>query len=163
MTEEKYLSGRGGKREGAGRPRGSIKENKKKPVSFKLSESEEKVVRAVLKDMRTDDMFKYEKQVELETSFKPLILELQRKYENALHISIHYDCIFFEYKGDNIKDTMLYINDKLIKWAANELDEEYYLILENPAEISISPYNRTNILYQWLLNRKLKDEENNEE
>ncbi len=163
MTEEKYTSGRGGKREGAGRPFGSIKENKKKPVSFKLSESEEKVVRTVLKDMRTDDMFKYEKQVELEAGFKPLILEFQKKYENALHISIHYDCILIKYKGNDIKDNMSYINNRLIKWAADELDEEYYLTLENPAEISQSPYNRTNILYQWLLNRKLKEEENIEE
>lgn len=52
MNEEKFTSGRGGKREGAGRPKGTTKENKKKPYSFKLSEEEEKAVRKLLKKMR---------------------------------------------------------------------------------------------------------------
>lgn len=38
--------------EHAGRPKGTTKENKKKPCSFKLSEEEEKAVRELLKKMR---------------------------------------------------------------------------------------------------------------
>lgn len=52
MNEEKFTSGRGGKREGAGRPKGTIKENKKKMFSFRLSEEEEKAVKELLKQMR---------------------------------------------------------------------------------------------------------------
>lgn len=52
MEQQKFTSGRGGKREGAGRPVGTTKENKKKPCSFKLSEEEEKAVRELLKKMR---------------------------------------------------------------------------------------------------------------
>ena len=43
---------RGGKRDGAGRPKGTIKENRKKMFSFRLSEEEEKAVRNLLKQMR---------------------------------------------------------------------------------------------------------------
>jgi len=46
---------RGGKREGAGRPKGTTgpyKEKVKKPFCFKLSEEEEKAVRELLKKMR---------------------------------------------------------------------------------------------------------------
>ena len=42
MSEEKTLSGRGGKRKGAGRPVGTTKENKKKSFTFRLSVEEEK-------------------------------------------------------------------------------------------------------------------------
>ncbi len=54
MTDEstKTLSGRGGKRAGAGRPKGTTKENTKKPYCFKLSEEELIAVRALLKEMR---------------------------------------------------------------------------------------------------------------
>lgn len=51
LTKES-LSGRGGKREGSGRPKGTIKENKKKMFSFRLSSDEEKAVRELLKKMR---------------------------------------------------------------------------------------------------------------
>lgn len=46
---------RGGKREGAGRPKGTTgqyKEVEKKQFSFRLSEEEEKAVRELLKKMR---------------------------------------------------------------------------------------------------------------
>ena len=43
---------RGGKREGAGRPFGTTKENNKKMYSFRLSEEEEQAVRSLLKQMR---------------------------------------------------------------------------------------------------------------
>jgi len=49
-------SGRGGKRAGAGRPKGTTgayKEKVKKKFSFRLSEEEEKAVRKLLKKMRT--------------------------------------------------------------------------------------------------------------
>ena len=55
MNEEKIKSNRGGKREGAGRPKGTIgayKENKKKMFSFRLSSEEEKAVKELLKKMR---------------------------------------------------------------------------------------------------------------
>ena len=48
-------SKRGGKRAGAGRPKGSTgayKEKVKKMCSFRLSEEEEKAVRTLLKKMR---------------------------------------------------------------------------------------------------------------
>lgn len=44
--------GRGGKREGAGRPKGTTKAETKKMYSFRLSEDEEKAVRELLKKMR---------------------------------------------------------------------------------------------------------------
>ena len=43
---------RGGKREGAGRPVGTIKANSKKMYSFRLSVEEEKAVRELLARMR---------------------------------------------------------------------------------------------------------------
>lgn len=49
VTENK---GRGGKREGAGRPVGTTKEKTKKLYSFRLSEEEEIAVRELLKKMR---------------------------------------------------------------------------------------------------------------
>ena len=49
ITENK---GRGGKRQGAGRPVGSTKENPKKLYSFRLSEEEETAVRELLKKLR---------------------------------------------------------------------------------------------------------------
>lgn len=49
MNEEKFTSGRGGKREGAGRPK---QEKVKKKFSFRLSEEEEKAVRELLAKMR---------------------------------------------------------------------------------------------------------------
>lgn len=52
MNEEKFTSGRGGKREGAGRPKGTTKEKVKKKFSFRLSEEEEKAVRELLAKMR---------------------------------------------------------------------------------------------------------------
>lgn len=52
MDEEKITSGRGGKREGAGRPKGTTKEKVKKNFSFRLSEEEEKAVRELLARMR---------------------------------------------------------------------------------------------------------------
>jgi hypothetical protein len=48
----KEFKGRGGKRQGAGRPVGTTKENTKKMYSFRLSEEEEKAVRELLKKMR---------------------------------------------------------------------------------------------------------------
>lgn len=44
--------GRGGKREGAGRPTGTTKEKTKKICTFRLSEEEEIAVRELLKKMR---------------------------------------------------------------------------------------------------------------
>ena len=44
--------GRGGKREGAGRPAGTTKEKTKKICTFRLSEEEEIAVRELLKKMR---------------------------------------------------------------------------------------------------------------
>ncbi len=55
MEEEKFTSGRGGKRPGAGRPKGTTgpyKEKVKKRFTFRLSEEEEKAVRDLLKKMR---------------------------------------------------------------------------------------------------------------
>jgi len=46
------MTGRGGKREGAGRPKGTTKPETKKMYSFRLSEEEEKAVRELLKKMR---------------------------------------------------------------------------------------------------------------
>ena len=43
---------RGGPRKGAGRPKGTIKENTKKLFSFRLSEDEEQAVKELLKKMR---------------------------------------------------------------------------------------------------------------
>lgn len=48
----KITNGRGGKREGAGRPKGTTKPETKKMYSFRLSEEEEKAVRELLKKMR---------------------------------------------------------------------------------------------------------------
>ena len=44
--------GRGGKRQGAGRPVGTIKEEPKKLCTFRLSKEEEDAVRKLLKKMR---------------------------------------------------------------------------------------------------------------
>jgi DNA-binding NarL/FixJ family response regulator len=44
--------GRGGKREGAGRPTGTTKEKTKKICTFRLSEEEENAVRDLLKKLR---------------------------------------------------------------------------------------------------------------
>lgn len=49
VTENK---GRGGKRDGAGRPVGTTKKNTKKIVTFRLSEEEENAVRELLKKLR---------------------------------------------------------------------------------------------------------------
>ena len=49
VTESK---GRGGKREGAGRPAGTTKEKTKKICTFRLSEEEEIAVRELLKKLR---------------------------------------------------------------------------------------------------------------
>ena len=49
ITENK---GRGGKREGAGRPVGTTKEKTKKICTFRLSEEEEIAVRKLLKELR---------------------------------------------------------------------------------------------------------------
>ncbi len=46
------IKGRGGRRQGAGRPLGTTKANAKKKFSFRLSEEEEKAVRELLKKMR---------------------------------------------------------------------------------------------------------------
>lgn len=52
MEKEKKNSNHGGKRIGAGRPVGSVKENPKKLRSFRLSEEEEIAVKELLKKMR---------------------------------------------------------------------------------------------------------------
>ena len=53
MDEQNLTSSkRGGKREGAGRPKGTTKENTKKKFSFRLSVEEEKAVRELLLKMR---------------------------------------------------------------------------------------------------------------
>jgi DNA-binding NarL/FixJ family response regulator len=44
--------GRGGKRQGAGRPTGTVKEDTKKLCTFRLSKEEENAVRKLLKKMR---------------------------------------------------------------------------------------------------------------
>ncbi len=50
LTENK---GRGGKRDGAGRPTGTTKENTKKLCTFRLSKEEEDAVKDLLKKMRS--------------------------------------------------------------------------------------------------------------
>lgn len=50
--EETTKTTRGGFRVGAGRPKGSLKPDKKKPFTFKLSVEEEKAVRELLAKMR---------------------------------------------------------------------------------------------------------------
>lgn len=161
MDEQNYTSGRGGKREGAGRPAGTTNENKKKPVSFKLSDKEEKTIRAVLKDMRNDNLYKYEKQVALEDGFKPILGDLDKKYGKSLRFSIYYDSIYISYRGAGIKDNIAKVINNLIAFAKKELDEEYYLSSVNPAEISPSPLfaQKENITYCWLLERRLKEDE----
>ena len=63
MTEQEEnlnSKGRGGKRAGAGRPKGTTgkyKEVTKKKFGFRLSEEEEKAVRALLKEMRSKGKF----------------------------------------------------------------------------------------------------------
>ena len=55
MDNKKVTSGKGGKREGAGRPKGTTgayKEKVKKQFTFRLSEEEEQAVRKLLKEMR---------------------------------------------------------------------------------------------------------------
>ncbi len=52
MNEQNFKSKKGGKREGAGRPKGTTKETKKKMFSFRLSIEEEKAIRELLKKMR---------------------------------------------------------------------------------------------------------------
>ena len=52
IPEVGFKSGRGGKRKGAGRPRGRTKEIVKKRFTFRLSPEEEKAVRDLLKEMR---------------------------------------------------------------------------------------------------------------
>ena len=50
--QNKTLSGRGGKREGAGRPKGTTKTGNKKLITFRLSAKEEIAVKELLKKMR---------------------------------------------------------------------------------------------------------------
>ena len=50
--QNETLSGRGGRRAGAGRPKGTVKENKKKLFTFRLSAEEEIAVKNLLKEMR---------------------------------------------------------------------------------------------------------------
>lgn len=54
MADGKFNSGRGGKRPGAGRPKGSTvsEEKRKKMHSFRLTKEEEVAVRALLSEMR---------------------------------------------------------------------------------------------------------------
>ena len=52
MNEEKLTSGRGGFRQGAGRPKGTKKVNSKRMFSFRLSQEEEKAIRELLTRMR---------------------------------------------------------------------------------------------------------------
>ena len=55
IPEKSFKSGRGGKRAGAGRPKGTYgryKEVVKKRFTFRLSPEEEKAVRELLKEMR---------------------------------------------------------------------------------------------------------------
>lgn len=52
MEEKKTKSNHGGKRDGAGRPVGSTKDNSKKLCTFILSEEEKIAVRELLKKMR---------------------------------------------------------------------------------------------------------------
>lgn len=158
MNEEKFTSGRGGKREGAGRPKGTIKENKKKPCSFKLSEGEEKTVRRIFNDMRHDDLFRYEKQIELMNGFKPFIKSLQDKYGEGIRLSIDYETILVYGRGNKIKEKISTIINDLIKYAKKELDEEYILPIDinYPGETWSLP-SKQDITYSWLLYRKLKE------
>lgn len=52
-AQKKISVGRGGKREGAGRPKGTTKPEIKKMFSFRLSPEEEKAIRELLKNMRS--------------------------------------------------------------------------------------------------------------
>ena len=51
--EQKETSGRGGPRQGAGRKKGSTKEETKKLCSYRLSAEEKSAVNSLLKEMRT--------------------------------------------------------------------------------------------------------------
>lgn len=155
MTEEKFTSGRGGKREGAGRP---FAEKPKKMFSFRLSEEEEKAVKMLLKEMRNNDLFKIETQIELMNGFKPFVLNIQEKYNDSIRFSINYDTILIYMSNKNLKDEITSIVNELIEWAKNELDEEYYLPLDitSPGEMWSLP-SREDLSYSWLLYRKLKE------
>ena len=159
QNENKPLSGRGGARPGAGRPTGTTKENKKKPCSFKLSESEEQTTRKVLSDMRNDDIFKFEEQIRLMDGLKPLIVELQKKYGETLSISIYpFDVLIRVDK--TLKDKANIIIEEFIQWAKENLEEEYSLPLINPMMIW-SLLSKEDITYSWLLERKLKEDKEN--
>lgn len=54
MAQDNEYKGRGGKREGAGRPIGTTKSEIKKMFSFRLSPDEEKAVKELLKKMRNN-------------------------------------------------------------------------------------------------------------
>lgn len=152
---EKPLSGRGGKREGAGRP---FAEKPKKMFSFRLSEEEEKAVKGLLKEMRNDDLFKIKKQLEFIEAFKPFVLSLRDKYNGAIRFSIYYDTILICMSDKNLKSEITSIVDELIEWAKTKLDEEYYLPLDinSPGEVWSLP-SREDLSYSWLLYRKLKE------
>ncbi len=52
MEKEKKNSNHGGKRDGAGRPVGTTKENTKKLCTFRLSDEEKTAVQNLLKTLR---------------------------------------------------------------------------------------------------------------
>ncbi len=158
MNEEKFTSGRGGKREGAGRPKGTVgayKEKIKKPCSFKLSEGEEQTTRTVLADMRHEDIFDYEQYVRLTNTFKPLILRFKEKYNNALQVSF-FDSSIMVRVDKTLKEQASQIIDKIINWAKETLDEEYFLPLPSPIGIW-SLESKEDIKYSWFLERKPKE------
>lgn len=108
--------------------------------------------------MDKTETYKYEKTAGLANAFKPLANELREKHNTKFELSVHYDCLLISGSSELAK-AINDIRDDIIKYAKDNLDEVYKIILPHPAYTSFSPHINTNSTRTYSLSRILKENE----
>lgn len=110
--------------------------------------------------MEENQLYKINKQAELEKAFKPFVQRLTEKYNAEIRLEVHYDTLLFSGLYSNLKDNAAKIREELINFAKEHLDEEYKIISPEPAEImSGSPTRTDTTTVIYSLQRVLKENE----
>ena len=104
------------------------------------------------------EKYKIDKTRELELGFKEFIKDLSLKYNIKLKVAVFYDVLLIS--GDSELDNFIdNIRNDLINFAKNNLNENYKIVLPQPAYTSFSPHTTVNATRTYSISRVLKENE----
>lgn len=102
--------------------------------------------------------YKIIKEGELFEVFQDYAKELSKKYSLRFSITANYNSLLISGSSE-LEKAINDIRDDIIKYAKDNLDEVYKIILPNPAYTSFSPHINTNSMRTYSLSRVLKENE----